>query len=82
MREARACQFQRRCTLPVTVKPMGREAEGGGLRIRDGAAFRICSTIQLAPHPQARGRQGRADQVDDDSQTHERLPPPVAADVG
>src|SRR5712691_252264 len=67
--------------VPVGVKPMGRETEGGELLIGDGATLRIRPTIQLAPHPQAGGRPGGADQVDDDRQTHQRLPPPVAADV-
>ena len=67
--------------VPVRVKPMGREPEGGELLIGDGAALRIRPPIQLAPHPQACGRPGRADQVDDHRETHQRLPPPVAADV-
>src|SRR5713101_6594358 len=67
--------------VPVTVKPMGREPEGGELLIGDGAAFRIRPTIQLAPHPQAGGRPRGADQVDDHRETHQRLPAPVAADV-
>src|SRR6266852_5700853 len=60
--------------VPVGVKPMGREPEGGELLIGDGAALRIRPTIQLAPHPQAGGRPGGADQVDDHRQTYQRLP--------
>src|SRR6266508_1177066 len=67
--------------VPVTVKPMGREPEGGELLIGDGAALRIRPAIQLAPHAQAGGRPGGADEVDDHGQTHQRPPPPVAADV-
>src|SRR5919106_983420 len=42
--------------VPVAVKPMRREPEGGKLFIRDGAALRIRPAIQLAPHAQAGGR--------------------------
>src|SRR2546425_7596513 len=50
--------------VPVTVKPMGRELEGGELLIGDGAALRIGPAIQLAPHAQAGGCPRGADQVD------------------
>src|SRR3989441_2989149 len=51
--------------VPVAVKPMGREAEGGEVFIGDGAALRIPPAIQLAPHAQAGGRPRGADQVHD-----------------
>src|SRR5438093_13645488 len=67
--------------VPVPVKSMGREPERGELLIGDGAALRIRSPIQLAPHPEAGGGPRGADEVDDHGQTHQRLPPPVATDV-
>lgn len=56
--------------VPVSVKPMGREPEGGEVLIGDGAALRIRPTIQLAPDSQAGGCPGGADQVDDYRQCH------------
>jgi hypothetical protein len=68
--------------VPIAMKPMRRESEGVELRVRDGAALRIRSAIQLAPHMQPGGRPRRPDQVDDHRQTRQRLPPPAATDLG
>ena len=66
--------------VPVPVKPMGRETEGGQVLIRDGAALGVRPAIQPAPHPQAGGRARRADQVDDHRQTH-RLTKPFSSSL-
>src|SRR4030095_672595 len=68
--------------VPIAMEAMRRERHGGHLSVRDVLAFRIGPAIELAPHSQpGRGPRG-ADEIDDHRETHEGLPPPVAADVG
>src|SRR5215831_16190931 len=64
------------------METMRVQVEGGHLRLGDVATLGVETRIELAPHAQPCRRTGRADQVDNDGQAHERLTPPVAADVG
>src|SRR5713101_8855598 len=60
---------------------MGLEVERGHLGVGDVLTFRISPAIELASHTQPGRGAGRADQVDDHRQTHQRLAAPVGADV-
>src|SRR6266849_366830 len=70
------------CVVPVAMEAMRDEVEGGHLSGGHGLPFRIGAAVQLTPHAQASGSARGTDEVDDDCQTHERLPAPVGADVG
>ena len=51
------------------------------LRIGDLLSLRVLSAIQLTSDSQPRVCCGSCDQIHDDSETGERLAPPVLADV-
>src|SRR4029450_14024663 len=66
----------------VAMEAVRDEIEGGHLGLRDLLAFRVGGAVELTPHAEAGGGTGAADQIDDHRETHQRLAPPVGADVG
>ena len=68
--------------VPVSMEAVRVEIKGGHLSIRDVLAFRVGAAVELTPHAKAGRGAGAADQIDDHRQTHQRLAPPVGADVG
>ena len=68
--------------VPVAVKPMPRETDGGELCVGDGDAAGILAAIEFRPDAQTRSTVGRSNQTDNRGEIDERRAAPIHRDVG
>ena len=66
--------------MPLTVKRITREIDGGHLFIRDDAPLLVFVIIEFAVHRQAFARARGTDELDDGVVTDQRLAAPVHRD--
>src|SRR5262245_51356773 len=73
------CRVDR--VVPVTMKAVSLEADGGHLRVGDGDAIGIAAPIDLRSNAETGPAVRRGNQADDGSETDEGCAAPIHGDV-